>query len=87
MSEVMYFSPDYVVLPGESLSEMLKEYSMTQKELAIRMGITEKTVSGLIKCKYLIHQEHAKKLELILGLPSSFWMNLKENYEKKYNRL
>lgn len=84
MSEVMDFSPDYVVLPGESISEMLEECSMTQKELATRMEVTEKTVSALITGKVPINQEHAKKLELILGLPSSFWMNLQRNYDDAY---
>lgn len=68
-----------------SISEMLEEYLMTQKELATRMEITEENVSALIKGKSPINQKHAKKLELILGLPASFWMNLQRNYEKKHD--
>lgn len=81
MSKLFDFSPDYIVKPGETIVEMLEELSMTQKELAARMNITEKTVVDLIKGASPITQKYAKSLEAILGLPYTFWINLQRDYD------
>jgi len=54
---------------------------MTQKELAARMGLTEKTVTEIVKGASPITQKHAQSLENILGLPYNFWINLQRNYD------
>lgn len=81
MNELLNYSPDFIVKPGETILEMLDEHAMTQKELAKRMGLTEKTVCEIIKGNSPITQKHAKSLENILELPYSFWINLQRNYD------
>lgn len=81
MNELVEFSPDFIIKPGETIVEMLEEYSMTQKELAARMNLTEKTICEIIKGDSPITQKHAKSLETILELPFDFWLNLQRNYD------
>lgn len=73
--------PDYIVRPGEVLKDFLDANGMTQKELAKEMKITEKTMVQLISAKSPINQEYAYALEVIFGVPKSFWMNLQRNYD------
>lgn len=75
------FSPDYIILPGDSILEMLEVHSMTQKELATRMELTPKTVGEIIKGTSPITQKHARSLELIIGMNAGFWLSLQRNYE------
>ena len=55
---------------------------MSQKELAIRCGVSEKHVSTVLNGKKDISLSFAKKLEYVLGIDTIFWMNLQANYEK-----
>lgn len=45
------------VLPGDKIKSMLEERGMTQKELALRIGMTDKHISTVIsgKKKFLCH--------------------------------
>lgn len=70
------------VAPGATLSEQLEIWSMTQKELALRMGISPKHVNEIIKGKSPVTMETALKLESVLGLPASFWTGLEADYRE-----
>jgi len=74
-----YFS-DELILPGETILEMMEEYGMTQKELSNRLGYSTKHVNRVIKGKSEITVEFAMRLELVFSLESSFWLNLESNY-------
>ena len=56
---------------------------MTQTEFASILGITQKHMSNLIHGKTALTQEMARKLELTLGVPATFWMNLETIYQQK----
>lgn len=81
------FEPDYVVPPGESLSEILEHQRMTQKDLADRAGRPIKTINEIIKGKSPITPETALQFERVLGTPSSFWNDLEKNYRATLVRL
>lgn len=74
------FAPNVVFPPGETLLETIDAVSMSQKVLALRMGVTEKHVNEIIKGKASISEETALKLERVLGVPASFWRNLEHSY-------
>lgn len=76
-------SRDLIIHPGETLEEILEDRGMSQKELAIRTGVTEKHVSTVIRGKKNISVAYARKLEYALGIPASFWMNLQSNYDRE----
>ena len=69
--------------PGFTIKEQLEDREMTQKEFAIRMGLSEKHVSRLINGEVQLTPEMAVRLEYVLGVPASFWTNLEAIYREK----
>lgn len=76
-------SSDFIIHPGETLVEVLKDRKMSQKELAIRTRMTEKYISAVINGQKNISSSFANKLEYALGIEKEFWMNLQANYERE----
>ncbi len=76
------FQPDFAVHPGEILRETLEEHGMSQSELAIRIGQTEKAVSQMINGNASVSCETALKLERALGVPARFWNNLQSLWQE-----
>ncbi|MCF7820300.1 MAG: HigA family addiction module antidote protein [Candidatus Pacebacteria bacterium] len=70
-----------LILPGETIVELLEEKGMTQLELAKRMGRPHKTINEIIKGKASITPETAIQLEGVFSVPANFWMNLESNYQ------
>lgn len=81
-----YYS-DELVLPGETILEMMEEYGLTQRELAVRMDYTPKHINEVIKGKSQITVEFAMRLESVFGLKSNFWVNLESNYREQLVRI
>lgn len=78
---------DYAVPPGDTLKENLDYLNMSQKELADRMGMAQKTINEIIKGKAPITPETATKLESVLGVEASFWLAMEANYRADMARL
>lgn len=76
------FKPDYVIPPGEILTEYLESLGMTQRDLAARTGLTSKTVNEIAQGKAPIKADTALKLERVLGRPAHFWQNLDSLYRE-----
>lgn len=76
-------SRDLIIHPGETLSEVIEDRDMSQRELSYRTGMTEKHISTVIHGQKGISALFAKKLEYALGIEASFWMNLQSNYERE----
>lgn len=68
--------------PGETIREMLEDRGMSQKEFAKRMDLSEKHVSKLINGHVGLSCEVAERLELVLGMPATFWNNLEKLYKE-----
>lgn len=69
--------------PGAAIKEQLDDRGMTQMEFAKQMGISEKPISKLINGEVHLTPEMAEKLELVLGVPASFWNKLEAIYQEK----
>ncbi len=69
--------------PGATIKEQLNDRGMSQKEFASRMDMSEKHISHLINGDVQLTPDVAYRLELVLGLPSSFWNNLESIYREK----
>lgn len=78
---------EWLIHPGEIISDILEERSLTQKELAQRAGVSETSLSGVICGKNDISKELAMGLECALEVPSSFWLNLQANYDAEKKKL
>lgn len=73
--------------PGETIREQLGNREMSQKEFALRMGMTEKHISQLINGKVELTPDVAVRLETVLGLPANYWNNLEMIYRDKLVRV
>ena len=69
--------------PGATIKEQLENRSMSQKEFASRMGMSEKHVSHLVNGKVQLTPDAANRLEMVLGLPANFWNHLEAIYRDK----
>lgn len=79
----MNHSRTYIdIAPGETIKEQFSFRSMSQKEFAIRMGLTEKHVTNLLKGRVQLTSNVAMRLESVLGVPAIFWENLESLYRE-----
>jgi len=69
--------------PGESIQENIDFIGMSQAELAERLGRSIPKLNELIKGKAPITKDTAIKLEYVLGIPASFWLNLERQYQEE----
>jgi len=84
----MMNSRNTIAIPtGATIREQLENRGMTQKEFAIRMGLSEKHISHLINGQVELTQDVALRLESVLGVPASFWNNLESIYREKLTRV
>lgn len=81
------FSPNYAIPPGETLQETLNALGMTQTELGKRTGQSLKLIKYIVSGNAAISTKMAFKLEHVLRVPASFWMNLERNYQETKARL
>jgi addiction module HigA family antidote len=77
------FEPDYAIPPGQTLMETMESLDMTQKELAIRTGITVQSLNRIFKGEQPITYETAIRLELATGVPARLWNNLETKYREQ----
>lgn len=81
-------SKTYIAIPpGETIREQLQDRGMPQKEFALRMDISEKHASKLINGEVRLTPEMARRLEMVLGVPASFWNNLEAIYREKLEKV
>ena len=69
--------------PGATIKEQLIDRGMSQKEFAARMEMSEKHISNLINGEVHLTADVAMRMEMVLGLPASFWLNLEAIYREK----
>ena len=67
--------------PGVFLQEQLKTENMSQHDLAVRTGVTEKHISTIIAGTKAISVSFAKKLEYALDLEAKFWLDKQSIYD------
>lgn len=80
------FEPDFAVAPGETLLENIESLSMSQAELAVRAGLSAKTVNQIVQGKAPITPETAIRLERVTGTLAHFWLNLEAAYRAQLSR-
>ncbi|EHK2337303.1 HigA family addiction module antitoxin [Clostridium perfringens] len=81
------YLPMIAIPPGETIKENMDFLGMKQKELAARMGISEKHLSDILNGKSPITYDTAIKLESIIGPSAEFWMELENGYQLDKARL
>ena len=81
------FEPDYAVPPGETLNETLDSLGMTQRDLALRTGMSTKTINEIVKGKAPIMPGTSVVLERVTGVPSKMWNSLETNYREQLAKI
>ncbi|MET9136722.1 helix-turn-helix domain-containing protein [Streptomyces parvulus] len=79
--------PDYAVPPGETILEFLEESGMTQREFALRVGLSTKHLNQLTKGIVSLSPDVAEKLETVTGIRARFWNRLEADYQSTRQRL
>jgi len=69
--------------PGDTIQETIDTIGMSQAELAERMGRSIPKLNDLINGRAPIKKDTAKRLEYVLGIPASFWLNLEQLYQQE----
>lgn len=69
--------------PGATIKEQLVDRGLSQKDFAFRMDMSEKHISKLINGEVQLTPSVARRLEMVLGIPSSFWLSLEARYRDK----
>ncbi len=77
----MSFTLPIAIPPGETIKDSLEYAKMTQKELALRLDISEKHLISILSGNSPITAEMAIKLEKIIGGSAKFWMNSESSYQ------
>ena len=70
--------------PGYYIKELIEEMDITQNEFALRLNITEKTLSKLINGEISLSKNLAKKLSLMTETSINIWLNLQKKYDEQY---
>ena len=74
--------PDIAIAPGEYLAEEIEARTISQKELARRMGRPVNAINEIINGKKAITAETALQLEDVMPeIPARFWLNLEADYQ------
>jgi HTH-type transcriptional regulator/antitoxin HigA len=81
------FLPDWASPPGDTLADLLEERSMTQTELAERLGVSLKHVNRIIKGAASVSAELALGLEKVFGASAGFWMTREAQFQADRARL
>ena len=69
------------VHPGAVLLDELAERRISQKRLALHIGVLPKTINEICRGKRGISAEMAVLLSRALGASPAFWMNLQSSRE------
>jgi len=78
---------DYAVPPGETLQELLEERGMSQRELALRAGLSPKHVNKLLHGLVPLSADVAVRLERVTGTPARLWNSLEASYRSDLQRI
>lgn len=73
----------YLSYPGETIQEHSNAIGMTQVELAKLLNCSVENLDKLINGEIHITNDIALNLESVFDIPSSFWLNLEDNYQKE----
>jgi plasmid maintenance system antidote protein VapI len=76
------YRPETVTPPGGTIQDILDERSMTQVELAERMGRSKEFINRLIHGRDALSQDVALELERVLNVPARFWNQREQQYRE-----
>lgn len=79
--------PNYAVKPGEILADYIEESGWTQKEVALRAGISEKHLSRIINGFAAVSVDVSERLAVVFGTKPDLWIKLQNAYQEQADYL
>lgn len=77
---VIHYKNIVAIPPGLTIKELLHNRKIKQRELALKMGCSEKYMSRIVSGRARISVDMAIKLKNALGMPAAFWLRLEYKY-------
>jgi HTH-type transcriptional regulator / antitoxin HigA len=81
------FQPNWACLPGDTISDFLRERNWTVNSFAKKMDCSTDYIEALIAGQEKITKDIASKLEVNLGSTASFWLRREEQYRQDLARI
>lgn len=72
----------FCIPPGATLEEEIDALGISQKELALRTGLTVQTINRIIKGSTPITTDTAQKLAYVTNTSAGFWLGLEMDYRE-----
>lgn len=69
-----------LIHPGEMIKDEIIARGITQKQLAVQMGVSYPVFNEILNGKRPVTTEYALLLEAALGTPASIWIGLQADY-------
>jgi addiction module HigA family antidote len=82
MATTLELAKYFLTSPGDTIQEHIDFIGMSQAEFAERMGRPKEKINDLIKGRLPLTTSTAFKLEKVLGISASFWINAENTYRK-----
>jgi HTH-type transcriptional regulator/antitoxin HigA len=77
------YTPQEVSPPGSTLRDLMDERTLTQRELARRLGRPVQAINEILAGKKEITEDTAIELERVLQVPAQFWL-VRESHYREY---
>ena len=77
------YAPQEVSPPGSTLRDLMDERTLTQRELARRLGRPVQAINEILAGKKEITEDTAIELERVLQVPAQFWL-VRESHYREY---
>ncbi len=75
-----------LIHPGEMIKDELMARGITQKELALQMGVSYTVFNEILNGKRPVTTEYAMLLEAALGTDANIWLGLQNSYNMQKMR-
>lgn len=75
------YTPDYAAPPGDLIQEYLEQLGISARELGRRCGRSGKLMAEIMAGKAPVEPETALRLERVLDVHASIWINLEAAYQ------
>lgn len=76
-----------LIHPGEIIKDEIAMRGLTQKELALKMGVSYSVFNEILNGKRPVTTEYALMLEAVLGTKASIWLGLQADYNMQRARM
>ena len=82
-----YMVSSELIHPGEIIKDEIAARGLTQKELALKMGVSYSVFNEILNGKRPVTTEYALMLEAVLGPKASIWFGLQADYNMQRARM